>query len=150
MGADGKIASIEAHGDISCTAKAYEKATSWSFMPDFPSLAEQNELLNYQADAQNRASKEELDAQKKKPAKPAVKLLAFSSEGDDAIVDFDLSRGVIETSGHKTFYFDKSSRGSSDPRWQEFPVSIHYRCDRTSTCELMHSGAGALRVRMKR
>jgi hypothetical protein len=76
--------------------------------------------------------------------------LPFSIEGDDAIVDWDASRGIIETREGKTFYFDKTSGEIVNPRWQDYPVGIHYRCDQTSTCILSNAGAGALRVRLGR
>ncbi|MGA2217002.1 MAG: hypothetical protein ABSG51_02900, partial [Terracidiphilus sp.] len=44
-GPDGQIASIGAHGVMPCTRGNYVDATSWSFVPDFPSIAEQGNLL---------------------------------------------------------------------------------------------------------
>jgi len=85
----------------------------------------------------------------KMAAKPAQKLLPFSIEGDDAIVDFDASRGIIETTAGKAFFIDRAGGAVSDSRWQDYPVEIHYRCDRSSECVLMHPGAGALHVRLR-
>jgi hypothetical protein len=150
IGADGQIASINAQGEISCTKKAYENATFWDFMPNFPSLAEQDQLLKHQKELQ--ADEARLASQAAAPRKKAsaVLLLPFRIEGDDVIDDFDASRRVIETRGHKTFLLDKTSGTASDSRWQDYPVSIHYKCDQSSSCVLMHSGLGALRVRLKR
>ena len=153
IGADRQIAAINAQGEIPCSEKAYGNTSSWSFSPNFPSLAEQDELLKRQEEA--RASAELLSSQasaarKKIAAKTAVKLLPFSIEGDDAIVEFDASHGIIETRGRKTFFFDKTSGAGADSNWQDYPVSIHYKCDRSSDCILMHTGAGALRARLRR
>ena len=45
VGPNGQIASIIAKGELPCTRTNYEDATSWSFVPDFPSIAEQTELV---------------------------------------------------------------------------------------------------------
>jgi hypothetical protein len=82
--------------------------------------------------------------------KPTLKLLPFALEGDDAIVELDASRGFIETSGRKIFFFDKTGGQGADPKWQEYPVSIHYKCDRISNCTLTHAGLGALRAKLKK
>jgi len=151
IGPDGQIASIAAQGDISCSEKAYGSVSSWSFTPDFPSLAEQDELTKREQEQANggRAAAEGA-ARRKAASIPAPKLLPFSIEGDDAIVDYDVSRGTIETRAGKTFLFDKTSGEINNPRWQDYPVSIHYRCDQTATCMITHAGAGALRTRMSR
>jgi len=148
VGADGQITSLSAQGTIPCTAKNYEKAVSWSFSPSFPAIAEQDGLLELASGT--HPSADTPAAHKKGAAKPAQKLLPFSVEGDDAIVDFDASRGIIETSAGKVFYIDKSGGAASSSKWQDYPVEIHYRCDRGSDCILMHSGAGALHVRLRR
>jgi hypothetical protein len=146
---DGHVVALNAQGGIPCSARAYEKTTQWSFSTNFPSLAERDELLTRQRErragtAQNSA------AHNKAAAKSAEKLVPFSIEGDDAIVEFDANRGVIVTSGRKTFFIDKTSAQRADPVWQEYPVSIHFRCSRSSDCTLMHAGAGALRAKLKR
>jgi hypothetical protein len=146
---NGQVASIIAQGEIPCSTKAYEKTTQWNFSTDFPSLVEQDEWLESRPDLRINADQRSA-AHKKSSARAAEKLLPFSIEGDDAIVEFDVNRGVIETSGRKTFFLDKTIMASASPVWQEYPVNIHFRCDQSTNCTLMHSGAGALRVRLKR
>jgi hypothetical protein len=149
-GSDGQITAIGAQGSIPCTARAYAKATSWSFSPSFPTIAEQDRLLErQQALANGGHLSTDAAGRKKAVVKAPQKLLAFSIEGDDAIVDFDASRGIIETSSGKVFFIDRAGGTASDPRWQDYPVEIHYRCDRGSECTLMHAGAGALHVRLR-
>jgi hypothetical protein len=147
IGAKGQVVALNAQGVIPCSAKAYENTAQWSFTSNFPSLAEQDEALKRPQEMRAIAAQR---AAANKAAKAAGKLLLFSIEGDDAIVEFDVNRGVIETSGRKIFFLDKTSMGSADPVWQEYPVNIHFRCDQSTNCTLMHSGAGALRVRLKR
>jgi hypothetical protein len=153
IGPDGQIAAIEAQGELPCPGKAYGSAYSWSFVPNFPPIAEQDELLKRQEQEQTTAGSpaaEAAPAHKKATRIPAPSLVPFSVEGDDVIVDYDVPRGIIETRAGKTFFLDKTSGGIANPRWQDLPLDVHYRCDQTSSCVLMASGAGALRVRMHR
>lgn len=147
--ADGQIAAVQAQGPIPCSAKAYEHAVSWSFSTDFPSLATQDELLVRQREARAEAERLSAGAHGRKAPKSAIKLLPFSIEGDDAIVTFDPARGIIQTRGGKTFNSYQTT-ASADSAWQDYPVSIHYKCDRSSSCTLMHAGLGALRARLIR
>jgi hypothetical protein len=146
---DGQLAVISAQGEIPCSMKAYEKTTQWSFTANFSSIAEQDELLERWQHMRTNAAQRSA-TYKTAARKAAEKLLPFSIEGDDMIVEFDVKSGVIVTSGRNTFYFDKTSMRSADPVWQEYPVNIHFRCDRNSDCTLMHAGAGALRAKLKR
>jgi hypothetical protein len=149
IAADGQVAAINAQGEIPCSAKAYENTTQWSFSTNFPFLDEQDEELTRQQKMRANAAQKSA-VHKKAAAKPAAKLLPFSIEGDDAIIEFDVNRGVIETIGRKTFFIDKTSAQSAGPVWQEYPVSIHFRCNWSLDCTLMHAGAGALRARLRR
>ncbi len=154
-GPDGQVTAISAQGAIPCTAKAYEKASSWSFSPNFPAMAEQDEWVERQKEIDANGGRPPAETSRARggrvaAAKAAPKLLPFSIEGDDAIVDFDPSRGVIETGSGKVFFLDKASGAASDSRWQDYPVDIHYRCDRSAECILMHGGAGALHARLRR
>jgi len=155
IGPDGQIAGIEAQGELPCPGKSYGSAYSWSFVPNFPTIAEQDEMLKRQKEAltpEETPAAEAAPAHKKAKATriPAPSLVPFSVEGDDVIVDYDASHGVIETRAGKTFFFDRTSGDIANPRWQDSPLDVHYRCDQTSTCVLMTSGAGALRVRLHR
>jgi hypothetical protein len=151
VGANGQVSAINAQGDIPCPAKAYEKVENWSISPNFPSLAEQAEALKRQQEMDGAAlrSTGSSSAHKKATPKAPVKLLSFSVEGDDAIVEFDTSRGVIETRGRKTFFVARTGGAAANPRWQDYPVSIHFRCDRSSSCILMSPGLGDLHAKMK-
>jgi hypothetical protein len=145
IGPDGTISAIAAQGEIPCSKSAYLKAMTWSFTTNFPSLAEQDALLKRQQEV--LAPPPPPSARKKKPMLPP---LPYTIEGDDAIVEFDPSSGVIETRGRKLFTIDELAAAAANPAWQDYPVSFHFHCDQMSNCTLMHSGLGALHVRMKR
>ena len=153
IGPDGQIVAIDAQGEIPCSEKAYASTSSWSFAPDFPSLAEQDELVKRQSEPQASVGQPPAStpaARRKAPRISAPPLLSFTIEGDDAIVEFDVSRGIIETRAGKTFLFNKGGGEIANPKWQDYPVNIHYICDQASACTITHSGAGALRVRLSR
>jgi hypothetical protein len=153
IGPDGQIEAINAQGEIGCSMKAYEKATRWSFAPNFPSVAEQDEWLKRALDVQAGAVSPPAPAPAPAPRKRIVvkvppKLLAFSVEGDDAIVDFDAFNGIVETRGRKVFLVGKVIAAVADSGWQDYPVSVHYRCDSNAACTLTHTGIGTLRARL--
>jgi hypothetical protein len=153
IGKDGQIVSMRSEGEIPCTKKAYGDTFAWSFTSNFPVIGVQDELQKLQDEVQAneaRLTAAELAAHKARAPKSAMKLVPFSMEGDDSIVEFDASRGVIETRGGKTFYFDKTGGQGADPKWQDYPVSIHYRCDHTAICILTQARLGELRARMNR
>lgn len=50
-GADGKLASISAQGEIPCPAEAYANFAYWSFTPNYPDITEQDQLLQEKLDA---------------------------------------------------------------------------------------------------
>jgi hypothetical protein len=150
IGPDGQITAINAHGEFPCSKTAYEKTASWSFTPDFPSIAEQAQWLKRQRELQAAGAHPSSSSSAARKKKVAIQLLPYTIEGDDAIVDFDAGQGVIATRGRKTFFLDKASGAAADSAWQDYPVSIHYRCDQSSICTLTHSGLGSLQARMKR
>ena len=147
LGPDGRVTLLSAQGTIPCTKRDYEKTTNWSFTPDFPSIAEQQAWLKLSEGPPPERPVAKAAARNKKNT---LKPLPLTIEGDDSIVDFDVSRGTIETAGRKLFLIDKATAAAANPAWQDYPVNIHFHCDQISTCTLLHSGLGGLRVRMKR
>jgi hypothetical protein len=155
IGKDGESESISSRGEIPCSRQAYERTASWSFSPDFPTLDEQAKLLKREVDANapppeisavNKAS-----AARKKAKKRAPEALAtFAIEGDDELVAYDTSRGIIQTSARKTFVIDKSSAPVNSSKWAEVPANIHYKCDLNAACTLSRKGAVVLYARLMR
>ncbi|MGA9668721.1 MAG: hypothetical protein WBQ94_05905, partial [Terracidiphilus sp.] len=151
-GPDGQIASINAQGSLPCSQSAYENAVAWSFVPQFPSVAEQKDLLKHFKERQVYA--EELARRAanpvKKAKKPGPNTVVFFIEGDDMIVDYDSSSGVISTRGRKTFLIDRSGGEAAALRAGDLPMRVHYRCDQIGNCSLMTQGAGVLHTRLRR
>ncbi|MGA3047330.1 MAG: hypothetical protein ABSD67_11940 [Terracidiphilus sp.] len=151
-GPSGQIVSINAQGSLPCSQSAYENAVAWSFEPQFPSVAEQKDLLKNLKERQ--AYTEELARRAanpvKKTKKPAPNTVVFYIEGDDMIVDFDPYSGVISTRGRKTFLIDRASAEAASLRGGDLPMRVHYRCDQNENCALMTQGAGVLHTRLRR
>jgi hypothetical protein len=145
-GPGGRIDAINAQGVVPCSKDSYEQISMWSFSPDFPTLAEQNELLKREAEAREAAAH---PAPRKKPvAKPTPKPLLFAIEGDDVLVGYDSAGGYLESGNGQVFYVDKQANLAA---WQIFPARIHYRCDQASGCTIIRAGSGAvLRARLKK
>jgi hypothetical protein len=134
---DGQIESISSQGDMPCSKKAYESAASWSFSANFPTLAEQADLLKgsteTQADAA-RLSRQAAAVLKKAKRRAAENPMHFSVEGYDVISWADASGEVISTEGGKAFVIDKKGGPGHQAGWQVYPASIHYRCDEKANC----------------
>jgi len=154
VGPDGQIDSISSEGEMPCSRQAYERATSWSFSPDFPTLDEQAALLKRQAAANNPTEEASTDkapaphrrAKKKPPAPPT----AFAIEGDDELVGVDASRGIIETSTRKFFVIDKLTAADNSAAWQDVPANVHYKCDLNAVCSLRRAGAMVVYARLRK
>lgn len=151
-GPSGQIVSINAQGSLPCSPSAYGNAVSWSFVPTFPSIAEQKDLLKRLKERQEYT--EELVRRAAHPfvkaKKPTPNSVVFFIEGDDMIVDYDSSSGVIATRGRKTFLIDRSGAEAASLRGGDLPMRVHYRCDQNENCALMTQGAGVLHTRLRR
>ena len=153
VGPNGQIASINAKGDLPCTRSNYEEATSWSFVPDFPSVAEQAELLKklrQRREEEANQAFEAANARRPRATKPAPNTVQFFIEGDDAIVDFEPSNGNIITRGRKLFSIERNGPEAALLKSGDLPMRIHYRCDQNGNCSLMSHGAGILHARLRK
>ena len=74
----------------------------------------------------------------------------FAIEGDDELVGYDQSKGVIQTSARKTFLVAVTGAGSNSSAWQEWPANIHYKCDLNASCALTRKGATVLYAQLKK
>lgn len=63
-------------------------------------------------------------------------------EGDVTVADYDAGTGAIQTYEGSNFLLAKASEPGAIP-WQDFPFNVHYRCDGSGNCTLVHHGATA-------
>jgi hypothetical protein len=163
VGPDGQVASISAQGNLPCTKKQYDNTASWSFTPTFPTVAEQDELLNPGSglnengnpSAGGDSSSKTSDALNP-PASKKIRRVSLPPpspiyiEGDDAIVGYDASMGILETSAGKAFAVDRTDAIAIALKGRDFPIDIHYRCDQTGACTFAGSGLGVQHAKLRR
>ena len=156
---DGQIAALTSAGDFPCSRGSYERITSWSFAADFPTLAEQAEMLKRLNAPPASATEETLKTytstsprRKVAPKSVAPAPALFYVEGDDSIALYDASTGTIETNANRVFLIDKASAEANalNQKAVDFPLDMHYRCDQNGNCLLRSRGAGLLHVRQRR
>ena len=74
----------------------------------------------------------------------------FAIEGDDELVGYDPSKGVIQTSARKVFVVSAATNSNTSAEWQDGPANIHYKCDLNANCTLSRRGAAVLYAQLKR
>jgi hypothetical protein len=157
IGQDGESTSISSLGVIPCSRQEYEHTASWGFSPDFLTLNEQAELLKRQANLREDASTSPaaLSAggkatRKKEKKKVPENLATFAIEGDDELIGYDPSKGLIETRARKAFLIDRANGAFNAAAWEDVPANIHYKCDLKAACTLSRRGATVLYARLMR
>jgi hypothetical protein len=156
---DGQTESITAQGEMPCSKQIFDHTSSWSFSPNFLTLDQQAELQNHlsginsdanSAPAESSAAGTPQTPHRKPKKKAAVTPPAYAIEGDDELVEFDFTKGIMETGGRRFFAIDKLSVGNNLAAWQDVPANIHYKCDLNSVCIIKRAGAGVLYARLRR
>ena len=61
-------------------------------------------------------------------------------EGDATVANYDAGSGAIQTYEGSNFLLAKATEPSAIP-WQDCPFNVHFRCDETGNCTLIHHGA---------
>jgi hypothetical protein len=137
---DGKVAAINAQGNLSCDAKAYNHLDYWDFSTNFPTLAEQSDLLNYRGHLTERAVQLTSPSHANDSLHTAARRLFVTLEGDDVITGYAPSSGVAQTSAGRIFVIARGGAQGHGAGWQVFPASIHYRCNKYATCIITRNG----------
>ncbi len=158
IGADGKLTSISAQGVLPCAKKQYDNVASWSFKNDFPTVAVTDSGQGGNPNGENGASAgadgkatdaSKLSADKKARKQPLPQAPRIYIEGDDAIVWYDASAGIVETSAGKALQVDRMNAGINTLKGREFPVDIHYQCDQAGNCTFAGIGLGVQHARLR-
>ena len=156
IGADGQSSSINSQGNFPCSRQEYERVVSWSFSSNFPTQEEQAALVKRQSDASgdsaaNTGAAPTAPVHRRKPQQklppPSV---SYGIEGDDELVSFDSSRGIVETSTRRFFVVGKPIAADNSAAWQDIPADVHYKCDLNGMCSLRRRGAAILFAQWKR
>jgi hypothetical protein len=77
-------------------------------------------------------------------------LATFAIEGDDGLIGYDPSKGIIETGASKAFLIDRANGAFNAATWEGVPANIHYKCDLKAACTLSRRGATVLYARLMR
>ena len=137
-GDDGKIIAVNSQGALPCTEDQYRAASYWDFSTNFPTLAEQETLLNASENKARLAA-----ARAAMLRKNAGRMAAsFTAEGYDAVSGFDPVRGVIEARLGRNFLVTRAADRATATAWANASALFHYKCDQRSRCALTHSGGG--------
>jgi hypothetical protein len=145
-GADGKIDALNAKGVLPCSLDEYKRFYYWDFSSNFPTLAQQDVLLGHKPAASvetaESAPANEFTPPRIKPRKPAVKKTqaAFYIQGDDRVVGWDGTRGVLEGDAGHSFTIPRKSDQTLAASWAANDSMIHYKCDPHANCALIHMG----------
>lgn len=136
VGADGKVMAVTAQGTLPCTAAQYKQIVYWDLSTNFPTLAEQDELMNQTSQLKARQDSHKRAARLRQKAQRS----AFYTEGDDRVTGYDAPRKILETGLGRDFLVSGSAGQSTASAWAANSVLFHYRCDQRSRCVLTHAG----------
>jgi hypothetical protein len=139
--ADGRITAISVQGYLPCSVDAYRRADYWDFTTNFPTLDEQNALLDPKSAQALRHDADPNEPQTAPRRKVAKKLVsAFYIQGDDRVTGYDPSRGLLEAGAGRSFVVDRSSAPGIANEWAANSTLIHYKCDQQANCALTNAG----------
>jgi hypothetical protein len=146
-GSDGKIEALWAQGGLPCSPDQYRRFDYWDMTTNFPTLPEQQALLNRKSDsekkkstAEERAAAERRAAAAKKPASE------FYIQGDDHITAFEPSRGLLHAGPGRSFFIDRKPDQAVVAAWANDLGLIHFRCDQHAVCAITHPGSATVVV----
>jgi hypothetical protein len=64
-------------------------------------------------------------------------------EGDVTVASYDVAMGTVGTYEGSNFVLDKAGSENGAIPWDDYPFNVHYRCDGSGNCTLVHRGATA-------
>jgi hypothetical protein len=142
-GSDGKIEGLWAQGVLPCSSDQYRRFDYWDMTTNFPTLPQQQALLNHTADALKKKNAEErAEAQRK--AAPKRPLSEFYVEGDDHITAYEVSRNLLVAGPGRSFFIDRKADQTVVTAWANDLALIHFKCDQRAVCALTHPGSPAV------
>ena len=74
----------------------------------------------------------------------------FMVEGNVTVANFDALAGTIDTYEGEAFSLDRTVSQNSTISWLDYPPDIHYRCDQSWKCTLIHDGVVIVNARRTR
>jgi hypothetical protein len=74
--------------------------------------------------------------------------VAYYSEGDATVVDYDATLDTILTNDGRTFVVGATVAMSSASSWSDYRSNVHYRCDQGGKCTITRGGVVALNAKL--
>lgn len=133
IGDDGKVTAVTAQGTFPCSPQQYKQIVYWDLSTNFPTLAEQDDLMKNPAQTKAQQQSRATSLRRKRPRSD------FYTEGDDRVIGYDAQRKLLET-GLRSFLVSGSAGQSTANLWASDSVLFHYKCDQHSRCVLTHAG----------
>lgn len=142
-GSDGKIEGLWAQGVLPCSPDQYRRFDYWDMTTNFPTLPQQQALLNHTSDvAKKKIAEERAEAQRKEaPKKP---LSEFYVEGDDHITSYEPARNLLVAGPGRSFFIDRKADQPVVTAWANDLALVHFKCDQRAVCALTHPGSPAV------
>jgi hypothetical protein len=143
-GTDGRVEALWSQGVLPCSPDQYARFDYWDISTNFPTIAEQQQLLNWKAGP----SKEEIAAAKEREAsqrKTAKKLpLPYNVKGFDRVTSYEPARKLLTAGPGRSFFIDRKSDQAIVAEWAADSSLIYYACDQRAVCSLKHTGTAAV------
>jgi hypothetical protein len=143
-GSDGNIEALWAQGTLPCSPEQYKKFDYWDLTSNFPTLAQQQDLLD-QKTKKDKLDLAELRAyeQKRKAVAAKKTALGFYIEGTDRITSYEPARAMLNAGPGRSFFIDRKSDQAIVAQWAADSSLIQYKCDQHAVCALRHAGNAA-------
>jgi len=74
----------------------------------------------------------------------------YRVEGSVTVTNYDPAEGRIQTYEGETFVVDKSNADSNVSAWVDYPADLHYTCNQSWNCTLVHGGVEVVSARRTR
>lgn len=138
LNSDGQIVALNAKGDFPCERKAFKHVDYWDMVTNFPTLDEQQALMDHQI---KQATKQAAEARRTARLANSHRFAsAFYMQGDEHVTGYDATRSLLTTGPGTTFYIARRQDQGIAAAWASNFALIHYKCDQQASCALTHSG----------
>jgi len=152
QGPDGSVEALWAEGELPCSPDQYQRFDYWDLSTNFPTLAEQDQLLgrkraetahtDSESGGEARAGHEERAATRRRVVKKAPP--AYLVQGDDRATEFDATRSMLVVGVSTRFLIDRKSDEQMVAGWADDDSLIHFTCDSRANCSLRRAGTVSL------
>jgi hypothetical protein len=148
LGSDGAVEGLWAQGDLPCSPDQYKRFDYWDLSTNFPTLAEQDQLLgrhhtsgSAESDQGNSQHASGRAPRSKAPPKPQS---AFYMEGDDRATAFEPGRNLLTIGPGKSFTVVRTVDVATAAAWADDSSLVHYTCDQHAACSLRRAGSSTI------